>query len=352
MPERDQLPLDDLRRFGERMYLHAGLTRDDARTVVDVQLEADLRGVDTHGFQRLPQYVERLIKGENNRSAAIRPLSGSGNATTVDGDNGLGQLVCVRAMEMTIDAASATGIAVTTVRNSNDWGCGAYYPMMAAARGFVSLCASTSVPTLAPYGGRTRVLGNNPISFAVPRRAAPPIVLDMALTPVALGKLMRARAEGEDIPGDWGFLDNDGHPTTDPLTALRGIIPAIGGYKGIGLSIMVNVLAGVLAGGGHTGGVAPGRRGQFLTVFSPPAFGDPDSFLDEIENMVDQIKSVDRLPGVDEVYLPGELEQRRYDANLERGTITYPPSVISALAKAGSAAGVPFPAEPVSKEAS
>ena len=166
--EAIEVSLDRLRAFGERVYGYAGLSDADAQTVVAVQLEADLRGVDTHGFQRLPWYVERLLKEENNPRPQLRALKESPASLTIDGDNGLGQLLCVRVMEMTIAKARRAGLAVSVIKNSNDWGCGAYYPMMASAEGYISICTSTSVPTLAPFGGRTRVLGNNPIAFTVP----------------------------------------------------------------------------------------------------------------------------------------------------------------------------------------
>lgn len=336
------LPLAKLRDFGERVYEHVGVPEEDARVVVDVQLEADLRGVDTHGFQRLPWYVEYIRKGENNPKPNLRVVRETPVSLVVDADNGIGQLVCPRLMEMTIAKAKATGLALGTLRNSNDWGCGAYYPMMAAREGFVSFCTTTSVPTIAPFGAVARITGNNPMAFAVPRRAAPPIVLDMALTPVALGKVLRARAEGKPIPESWGFLDRQGRPTTDPDTALGGVIPAIGGYKGTGLSLMMNTLAGILPGGYHTGEVKTGRRGQFFLVMAPSLFGDHERFLDEVESMVRQIKEAERLPGVEEVYLPGELEQRTYEARTERGVIAYPGSVVAALVELGASTGIAF----------
>lgn len=334
--------LAKLREFGERVYQQMGLSAEDASLVVDVQLEADLRGVDTHGFQRLPWYVEYIRKGENNPSPDLKVLKETPWSLVVDADNGIGQLMCARVMMMTIDKAKGTGLAIGTLRNSNDWGCGAYYPILAAREGFVSFCTTTSVPTLAPFGGLTRLSGNNPMAFAVPRKDAPPIVLDMALTPVALGKVLRARAEGTTIPESWGFLDREGRSATDPTTALGGVIPAIGGYKGTGLSLMMNVLAGILPGGYHTADVKPGRRGQFFLVVSPSLFGDADRFYDEVESMARQVKEAERLPGVEEVYLPGEIEQRTYDQRVERGVITYPGSVVAGLVELGEAVGIAF----------
>lgn len=330
--------LEDLRDFGRAAYEGAGVAAEDAATVVEVQLDADLRGVDTHGFQRLPWYVDALRGGESNPRPAMEVVRETGVSVLLDADNALGQLSCVRLMELVLAKAREAGLAVGTSRRSNDWGCGAYYPLTAAREGYVAFATTTSVPTLAPFGGRTRTLGNNPMVFAVPRRAGEPIVLDMALTPVALGKVMRADAEGAEIPMDWGFRDRHGEPTTDPRTALRGIIPAIGGYKGTGLSAMMNVLAGVLPQGAHSSGVGPGCRGQFMLVVSPELFGPRDGFLDGVEAMAGEISGAERLPGED-VLLPGEPEWRRAEESRRRGTISYPPSVVRELRRVADEVG-------------
>jgi LDH2 family malate/lactate/ureidoglycolate dehydrogenase len=215
--------------------------------------------------------------------------------------------------------------------------------MMAAAEGFAALCTTTSVPTLAPFGARTRLVGNNPIAFAAPRAATDPIVLDMALTPVALGKVMRARAEGTPIPAEWGFRDNDGVPTTDPTAALRGIIPAIGGYKGTGLSVMTNILAGILPGSAHTGAVDVGRRGQFFLVMSPDLFGERAVYEEAIESMAAQFAAADLLPGTGEVFLPGEPEHRRWHQATATGTVEYPPSLAADLTRLAAAMAYTLP---------
>jgi LDH2 family malate/lactate/ureidoglycolate dehydrogenase len=301
--------------------------------------------VDTHGFQRLPWYVRHLREGRNNPTPAFRVVRESPVSVVLDADNALGQLACVRLAELTIAKGRETGLAVGVTRNSNDWGCGAYYPLMAADAGFVAFATTTSVPTLAPFGGRTRMLGNNPVVYAVPRRSAAPLVLDMALTPVALGKVMRAQAEKQAIPGGWGFLDHEGRPTTDPSAALAGIIPAIGGYKGTGLSLMMNVLAGILPGSGHTSEVTLGTRGQLMLVLSPEVFGDRDRFLDGVESMVGQVKAAEPLPGIDAVYLPGELESLQAREARARGTVRFPPSVVEELAEMAASLGIPGPAQ-------
>lgn len=345
MTDTREITLDDLRAFALSAYRCAGVNDEDAAVVVDAQLESDLRGIDTHGLQRLPWYVDRLRAGENNPRPHLCVTRESPASLVLDGDAGLGQLVCTRLAELTIAKTRHSGVAVGAARRSNDWGCGARYPRLAARAGLVAFATTTSIPMLAPYGTRTRMTGNNPMAFAVPRRSAPPIVLDMALTPVALGKVLRAVAEERPIPLAWGFLDGDGHPTGDPRAALAGVIPAIGGYKGTGLSLMINVLAGILPDSAHSTAVANegGRRGQLMWAIDPGLLGDRDRFLDEVEDMVAQVKAADPLPGSPGAYLPGELEQMREDEGHARRTIRYPAPVITDLVALSERLGIPFP---------
>ena len=339
------LPLEPLRTFGEAVYQACGVPPADAALIVEIQLTADLRGVDTHGFQRLPWYAGHLREGRYNPTPSLAAIRETPVSLLVDGDGGIGQLVVARTMQRTIEKAHETGLALGALRNSNDWGMGAYYPMMAAAEGFVSFCTTTSVPTLAPFGARTRMTGNNPMAFAAPRASGSPMVLDMALTPVALGKVMRARAEGREIPEEWGFLDLEGQPTTDPRTALGGIIPALGAvsaYKGSGLSLFMNLLAGALPGSAHSVAVEIGRRGQFLLVVSPDLFGEAAEFEAAVDEIWRQVKSADPLPGVQEVLAPGEQEQRTHDERRAAGQIAYPASTVRDLRDLSADLGIPL----------
>ncbi|MBV1879766.1 MAG: Ldh family oxidoreductase [Pseudomonadales bacterium] len=336
--------LDELKLWGTAVYVAAGMSEVDASTVVDNQLWSDLRGVDTHGFQRVSWYVNWFKDGSTDPKAQLKIIKQTPAAIVADGNHGLGQLVVTRFMEHLIEVAKTSGIVVGVIRNSNDWGCGANYPYHAAKAGFICYGATTSVPTLAPFGASRRLLGNNPIVWTFPRRDAPPIVLDMAMTPVALGKVLRARSEGREIPQEWGFQTSEGQPTVDPDEALKGIIPAIGGYKGIGLSTASNILAGILSGSAHTGDVAIGRRGQFFNLIDPGLFRSIDEYYDDIEEMVRQLRLAGEesaLPG-QKVYLPGELEQLAMDARRTSGVVSYPGSLVQTLRNVGDKVGVPF----------
>jgi LDH2 family malate/lactate/ureidoglycolate dehydrogenase len=328
-----ELGVDAVRRFAEAAYRAAGMDEADAATMADNQLWADLRGVDTHGVQRVPWYLRWFREGRSDPRARLEIVSEKPTALVGDGHGGLGQLVATRFAERLVAKGQDAGMAIGVLRNSNDWGCGAWYPNLAAEAGLVAMATTTSVPNLAPYGARTRLFGNNPIAFAFPRRSGErPIIYDGALTPVALGKVLRAKAESTPIPEGWGFLDRDGHPTTDPQAALEGIIPAIGGYKGTGLALVTNVLAGVLSGSAHTSAVDVGQRGQFFLVIDPGFLGDAEGYHDAIEDMVAQVRAAERLPGA-QVFLPGEPEWNSYAARTAAGRIPYPASVVAGLDK-------------------
>ena len=335
------------------MYLPAWFlgTRE---TVVDNQLWSDRRGVDTHGFQRVSWYVNWFRDGTTDPTAQCEIVTRTPSVLVADGHHGLGQLVITRFMEQLIEAARESGLVAGVIRNSNDWGCGANYPYRAAEAGFVCYGTTTSVPNLAPFGSRRKLFGNNPIVWTFPRRNQPPIVLDMAITPVALGKVLRARSEGKEIPVEPGASwIATATPPSIPDVAMRGIVPAIGGYKGIGMVTASNIAAGILAGSAHTGDVAVGRRGQFFLLMDPGVFRDRDEYFDDLEDMVAEIRAAgaeDVLPG-QTVYLPGELEQMEMDRRTAAGTVSYPASVVRSLRRVGDELGVPFECEVIAPAA-
>ena len=338
-----ELPVAELRNLTIEIYTAAGMSHADAETVTDNQLWSDLRGVDTHGVQRVSWYCKWFDEGRCDPTTQLEIVSDKPAALVGDGHSGLGQLVATRFLQQLVPKAKSSGLALGVLRNSNDWGCGAWYPNLAAEAGLVAMATTTSVPNLAPFGARTRLFGNNPIAFAFPRQGDNrPIIYDGALTPVALGKVMRAKAENTALPLEWGFLDRDGAPTSDPDAALAGIIPAIGGYKGIGLAVVTNILAGILSGSSHTAAVDVGKRGQFFLCIDPGYLGEAEDYFQAIEDMVGQMRNAETLPG-QSVYLPGELEWRNYAARSEAGVISYPNSVVNSLQRTGEKLGVAWP---------
>lgn len=330
-----ELEVEPARSFAEAAFRAAGMRAADAELIASNMLWADLRGVDTHGVQRVSWYLKWFSDGISEPTAEVEILQETPAFLLGDGHSGLGQVVATRFADRVIAKAKTDGLCLGLLRNSNDWGCGAWYPCRGTEAGLVGIAMTTSVPTLAPWGSRNRLFGNNPIAFAFPRRAPErPIVYDAALTPVALGKVLRARAEGKEIPLDWGFRTHEGQPTTDPTAALAGVIPAIGGYKGTGLALVTNVLAGLLSGSAHSAAVDVGKRGQFFLYIDPGAVGDLGHYEDAMEDLVGQMRAAGEgehlLPG-EEVLLPGEPEWRNFDARSAAGRVSYPASVVESL---------------------
>jgi LDH2 family malate/lactate/ureidoglycolate dehydrogenase len=305
---------DALRALAEQVLRAAGLQPDDAAVTADCLVAASLRGVDTHGVFRLAQYVETLRRGAVNARPQIRVVDRRGATALVDADGGYGFRPSLLAAEVAVDIARSMGVGMVGVRNSHHFGMAALYTMRVSQAEMIGIVTTTSQPVLAPPGGARPVVGNNPISCAVPRNPPhPPIVLDMALSEVAFGRIRIAAAEGRPIPPGWAF-DSRGRPTTDAVEALRaGMLSPVGQHKGYGLSVIAEVLAGVLTGSPF--GVdsdAHGRReggvGHLVMAINPGFFLEPFRFYDGIEQLVSQIKAVPVTEGAERVYLPGEPE--------------------------------------------
>jgi L-2-hydroxycarboxylate dehydrogenase (NAD+) len=235
-----------LRRFVARAFVAMGLPAGDADTVADLMVQADLRGSDTHGVIRVPLYVRRLKAGGVNVRPNIRIVSERGSTALVDGDNGIGHLVMRFATQVAIEKAKRTGVAWVGARMSNHAGPAFLYAMMPNAHDMIGLYLAVGGQNLLPpWGGGEPLLGTNPIAIAIPTQDEPPLVLDMAPTVAAFGKVRLKAQRGEDMPVGW-MIDRQGKPLTDPKRAAEGYLLPIGDYKGYGLSLMFGLLAGVL----------------------------------------------------------------------------------------------------------
>ena len=233
-----------------RALQSCGLAAQDARDAARILVIADLFGLSTHGVHRVISYGERLKIGGINARAQIRVEKTSPSIAMVDGDNGIGTLVGTRALEAAMAAAKETGVGVAFARSSNHFGPIASYAWLAAEQGFASIIASNASTTIAPSGGSDARLGNNPLGLCVPNPGGDPVMLDMAMSVVARAKIRRALDRGETIPDTWA-TDSLGRPTSDPRTALEGFLQPIGGYKGYGLALMVDLFAGLLSGAAY-----------------------------------------------------------------------------------------------------
>jgi L-2-hydroxycarboxylate dehydrogenase (NAD+) len=322
-----RVPAAQLGAFVARAFVAAGLPRPDAQAVADLMVEADFRGSDTHGVIRLPLYVRRLCAGGINAKPNIRLVSDRASVALIDGDNGLGHLVMRRAAELAIAKAKTTGIGWVGARMSNHAGPAALYATMPLAHDMVGLYfAVGSNNHLPPWGGSESLLGTNPMAVAVPALEEPPIVLDMAPTVAAYGKVRLKAQRGEAMPVGW-MIDRQGRPLTDPKRADDGHLLPIGDYKGYGLSLIIALLAGAL------NRAAVGREvidfvketgeatntGQAIMALSIEAFVPPVEFKKAVDSFIRDIRQSQRLPGVDRIWLPGEQSHAKQLDRRARG---------------------------------
>ena len=303
-----------LAAFVSRVFAAAGVPEADAKILAELMVEADLRGSDTHGVIRLPIYVRRIRGGGVNPKPNIRVVSDRPSAALVDGDNGMGHLVMRRAALLAIDKAKATGIGWVGARMSNHAGPAALYATMPLPHDMIGLYfAVGSNNHLPPWGGGENLLGTNPMAVAVPAQDEPAIVLDMAPTVAAYGKVRLKAQRGEAMPIGW-MIDREGRPLTDPKRADEGYLLPIGDYKGYGLSLIIALLAGAL------NRAAVGREvidfvketgkatntGQAIMALSIDAFMPPAEFKKAVDGLIRDIRNSQRLPGVERIWLPGE----------------------------------------------
>jgi len=322
-----RVPAAQLGAFVTRAFVAAGLPEAEAQTVARYMVEADLRGSDTHGVIRLPLYVRRLRAGGINAAPNIRVVSESASVALIDGDNGMGHLVMHCAAILAIEKAKETGIGWVGARMSNHAGPAALYVTMPLAHDMVGLYfAVGSNNHLPPWGGSESLLGTNPMAVAVPAFKEPPIVLDMAPTVAAYGKVRLKAQRGEAMPVGW-MIDREGKPLTDPKRADEGYLLPIGDYKGYGLSLIIALLAGAL------NRAAIGREvidfvketgkatntGQAIMALSIEAFTPPAEFKKAVDAFIRDIRQSQRLPGVDRIWLPGEQSHAKQLDRRARG---------------------------------
>ncbi len=340
---------DLLLNFAEALLCKLGVPGDDARVTARILLQADLRGVESHGMAHLADfYVRRLQTGHVNPTPDVRVTSDAPAAATVDGDRGLGFVVGQRAMRIAIEKAEATGVGFVTAGNSTHYGAGAYYAMMALEHDMIGLSMTTGGRLMTPPGALGRAIGLNVLAVAAPTPRAFPYVLDMATSVVAAGKLEIARRRGRPVPEGWAVAA-DGSPLTDP-TALHpdglmlplGGTPEGGAFKGFGLTIMVDLLAGALSGSGTSAELAPFAASHAFAALRIDAFAPKAAYLARMEALISTVKAAPTLAGVDEVRIPGELEHALAGERNAAGAVPLHPKVLEGFRSAAGELGVPF----------
>jgi LDH2 family malate/lactate/ureidoglycolate dehydrogenase len=359
MPESLIYPVDALKAYVASYFTALDVPEIDAHIAADVLVSADLRGINSHGVIRLYSYYgDRLLKGQINPYSPLSVLKESPATLALDGGNGLGQVVGYRAMSRCIELAEKAGLAITTVRNSNHYGIAGYYAMMALPEDMIGISLTNSQPLVAATFGLPAVLGTNPIAVAMPAGKQKPFVLDMATSIVTIGRIAVHEKSGQPIPAGWG-INAQGELTRDPAEVRHGgaLLPLGGpaelrGYKGYGLSLLVDLLSGVLSGAAFGTGVGhPSHRGNadvghFFAAIKIDNFRPVDEFKANMDDYIRALKDTPKLPGQERIFVHGEKEFEKAEKYQSEG-VPLLVEIVDALIEAGKAAGVPFDLKPL-----
>jgi LDH2 family malate/lactate/ureidoglycolate dehydrogenase len=341
-------PAQTLLAFGVELAEAQGMNAADARTLVEIMVRCDARGISSHGLYRLPSYLAKMVAGGIDPKARPEIIRESGATALVDAHHASGYVAARFAMGKAVSLAEQLGIGAVGVRNSNHFGAAGAYVLQAAERGMIGIATTNASACMAPWGGITRMLGNNPLAFAAPRTNGDPFVLDFALSQVAKGWVRLAYAAKRAIPSGWA-MDAQGHPTTDSAEAMRGLLAPIGMYKGTGLSIAMDLLAGLLVGSTSSGELAPhestdvpGTTGHFFLALQIERFIALDDFQAKAGAMLDRVENSARAIGVDRILIPGKFEADKERAATRDG-ITIAAETWNALLKEAQRLGVSPP---------
>jgi len=308
-----------------KIFVGAGVSPEHAAVIADCLIAADLRGHGSHGISRMMVYCERLDSKLVNTAPKLTFIRETDSAMVMDADNAPGPIAGIAAMDKVIEKAKKHGMASCAVCNANHYGIAAYYGMRALEHDMIGISFASASSAMAAWGGKNPFFGTNPVCFTAPALTRQPFVLDMATSIVARGKVLLADIEGKDIPEGWA-LDPDGNPTVKTKPALAGTLFPFGGYKGYGVAMMVDILCALLSGsmfGPHIGNVYnnPDKQnlGQFFCAIDIGAFAPVTDFKTRMDQMIDEIKSGEKAPGVDEIFYPGEIESNNEKVNREYG---------------------------------
>ena len=333
-----RIATSDLDSYCMKIFAKLGFSDEYAQAVTSGLMEAHLRGAHNQGVGRLPIYVKRIELGLINNDPNIRVVNEMGATAVLDGDHGMGHYAGSKGMRLAIEKAGTSGIGAVGVRNSAHFGVAAHYGQIAANEQYIGLVFTNSTSLMAAPGGAERLIGNNPVCIAVPARDRDNIVLDMACTNVAFSKIQSAAQDKESIPVGWG-TDKDGVDTTNPQEVLdMGMLIPAGGYKGYGLAVMFDIIAGVLTGSAYGTNVThlyqdlenKQRTGHFFIALNIDSFMGRDLFYDRLEDYVTLIKESRKAPGTETIMVHGEPEvQNAIDAR-ENG-VPLPSGVVKQL---------------------
>ena len=342
----------DLVEFFAAGYAKTGIAPADARKIASILAEVELRGIATHGAIRFPFYIRRLQQGGLNPKANMRLESDYPASAVLDADHAPGQLAGTRGMELAIEKARTCGVGFVAVKNSDHFGASGSYAMQAAEQDMIGMVWSNGFSVMAAWGGFGNSITNAPLAYAIPAGTHEPILLDVSFSAVAGGKVRLAAKKGETIPKDW-VLDKHGKFTDDPNDLPDGgSLLAAAGHKGYGLAVVCEVLNGVLTGSPFLTDIplwfanptVHSRTAHTFLALDISKFRDLGQFKADVDQVIDRLKATPTMEGVDEVLVPGEIEQRRTAAYLRDGIPISEP-VVADLVSLGKELGIPVPAD-------
>ena len=338
---------EPLWRFTRDVFVEVGLSPQDAGIEADVLLWANLRGVDSHGVQRIPAYVRGVKKGLFKPDADIRIERETSAMMLIEADHAFGPVVTVYAMQQVMDKAQEVGIGWALIRNTTHQGAMGYYPLMAAKRDMIGIALVCNPPNMAPFGAKAAGVHNSPIAIAVPGKDHPPVILDMATSVVARGKVDVAVDKCVSIPKDWG-LDREGNPTTDPHQV--AVVMPFGGYKASGLALMFECLSSLMVGNpllapsllAHDEKPRLGTQNSVVAALDIGAWTDVARYKENIDELVGGLKALPKADGFDEILVPGEPEDRAHEQRRRHG-IPLPAGTMSRLKEVAAELAVEMP---------
>jgi len=339
-----KVSIAELRSRCEAIFRAAGVTQQDAKIITDVLLETEMRGVFTHGFHRVPYYVNCLKKGGIQPKSELTVLEDSPSRAFCDGEGGLGIILSFKAMQLTMKKAKETGVGIVHLRGSHHFGAAGYYTGMCADAGMVGMAMSNGDVLVAATGSRERTIGNNPFSFAAPAGKYGKMVYDIAMSYSSDKKIIKMAEEGKPCPPGW-IIDKDGNDTTDASQYEKGgVLLPFGGYKGYGMAMMVETMAAALSGAAmtrdvHAWNVNPEANGNVGHFFMAMDISAKDFAL-RMENMISEIKNSEKAAGATEIFYPGEIEARKQAACEAEGSIDVADETLEAMKETEASLGL------------
>ncbi len=331
------IPCNALSAFSTQLFLAAGLSADHAETATAKLIEANILGIDSHGVLRIPMYINRLLSGAMNVKPELRVIKRNGAVSLLDADNAAGMIAGHETMLEALGTAEKYQVGICGAINSNHFGAAGVFARMASKRNMIGISMTNVAPLMTMPGIPKPLVGNNPFAIAIPVKNGQPIVLDISLSNVALGKILLAEKKGEKIPDDWA-TDPQGKPTTDPAEAVKGYLLPIAGHKGFGLALLVDLLCGVFTGGAflhHLKGMYrypkdPSVTAHMMIALRADALLDLDNFLDRVDEFKAMLKEIPQEESSVQVLWPGEPEAITMEKRMAEG-IPLQDSVIGEL---------------------